>query len=331
VIQNLLTPKTLFVTLLILAFLLIPKVVTSTFYIHTLIMIFYFGYLASCWNLMAGYAGQASLGHAVFVGTGAYTSSFLLMRAGLSPWIGMWIGALFSLILGLFIGYLTFRYRLRGHYFLLATIAFAEILKILVLNIRALGGGSGIALILRGNPFGQFIFSQKSTYYYVILAMVVGILLLTRFLLGRRTGYYLKAIRENEDLAQASGIPILKYKLLAIALSAALTSLGGTFYAQYICFIDPPSVLGLGISVDILIPAIVGGIGTLFGPILGAFIVIPIAEVARSYLGGGTGGIHLIIYGLFLIVVILFMRAGLMGLLSKIHLFDSGSEQKELV
>jgi len=319
--KTLLSHKTILFAFLIAIFLLLPKVITSTFYLHTLIMIFYFGYLASCWNLMAGFAGQASLGHSLFVGTGAYTSSFLLMEAGLSPWIGMWIGAFFSLLLGLFVGYLTFRYRLKGHYFLLATIAFAEIAKILVLNIRTLGGGSGIAIILKGDPFWQFIFTQKASYYYVIFMMVIGILLLTHFLLQRRVGYYFVAIRENEDLARASGIHVLKYKLVAISLSAVLTSLGGTFYAQYICFIDPPSVLGMGVSVDILIPAIVGGIGTLFGPIVGAFVVMPIAEIARSYLGGGTGGIHLIIYGLFLIIVIVFMRTGLVGLLSRLNLF----------
>jgi len=319
--KTLLTRKTILFAFLISIFLLLPKVITSTFYIHTLIMIFYFGYLASCWNLMAGYAGQASLGHSLFVGTGAYASSFLLMKAGVSPWIGMWIGAFFSLLLGLFVGYLTFRYRLKGHYFLLATIAFAEIAKILVLNIRTLGGGSGIAIVLKGDPFWQFMFTQKASYYYVILIMVTGILLLTHFLLQRRVGYYFVAIRENEDLARASGIHVLKYKLVAISLSAVLTSLGGTFYAQYICFIDPPSVLGMGVSVDILIPAIVGGIGTLFGPIVGAFVVMPIAEIARSYLGGGTGGIHLIIYGLFLVIVIVFMRTGLVGLLSRLNLF----------
>jgi branched-chain amino acid transport system permease protein len=319
--RTLLTHKTILFAFLIAIFLLLPKVITSTFYLHTLIMIFYFGYLASCWNLMAGYAGQASLGHSLFVGTGAYTSSFLLMEAGLSPWIGMWIGAFFSLLLGLFVGYLSFRYRLKGHYFLLATIAFAEIAKILVLNIRTLGGGSGIAIILKGNPFWQFIFTQKASYYYVIFVMVIGILLLTHFLLQRRAGYYFVAIRENEELAKASGIYVLKYKLIAISLSALLTSLGGTFYAQYICFIDPHSALGMGVSVDILIPAIVGGIGTLFGPIVGAFVVIPIAEIARSYLGGGTGGIHLIIYGLFLIIVIVFMRTGLVGLLSRLNIF----------
>lgn len=319
--KTLLAYKTILFAFLIVTFLLLPKVITSTFYIHTLIMIFYFGYLASCWNLMAGYAGQASLGHSLFVGTGAYTSSFLLMEAGVSPWIGMWIGAFFSLILGLFIGYLTFRYRLRGHYFLLATIAFAEIMKILILNIRTLGGGSGIAIVLKGDPFWQFIFTQKASYYYVIFLMVIGILLVTHFLLRKRAGYYFVAIRENEELAKASGIYVLKYKLIAISLSAILTSLGGTFYAQYICFIDPHSTLSIGVSVDILIPAIVGGIGTLFGPIVGAFVIIPIAEIARSYLGGGTGGIHLIIYGLFLIIVIVFMRTGLIGVLSRMRIF----------
>jgi branched-chain amino acid transport system permease protein len=280
-------------------------------------MIFYFGYLGARWNLLAGYAGLASLGHAMFVGTGAYTSTALLMHFGLSPWIGMWAGALFSLILGFFLGYLAFRYGLKGHYFLLVTIAFSEILKILVLNIRSLGGGSGLAIVLRGNPFWQFQFTQKSTFYYVILLMLIGVLLLTHLLLQRRTGYYFVAIRENEELAEASGINVLKYKLIAFSLSGVLTSLGGTFYAQYFCFIDPPTTFGLIVSVDLIIPCIVGGLGTLFGPIMGAFIVIPIGEIARSYLGGGTGGVHLIIYGSLLITVIIFMRTGIMGLFSK--------------
>jgi branched-chain amino acid transport system permease protein len=301
----------------IVFFLLLPKVITSTFYLHVLIMIFYFSYLGACWNLLAGYVGLASLGHAMFVGTGAYTSSYLLMHYGLSPWIGMWAGAFLSLFLGLLLGFLAFRYGLKGHYFLLVTIAFCEIMKILVLNMRSLGGGSGIPIVLRGNPFWHFVFVQKETYYYVIFAMLIGILLLTNLLLKRRIGYYFLAIRENEDLAQASGIPVMKTKLIAISLSAVLTSLAGTFYAQYICFIDPPSVFGLGVSVDLLIPAIVGGLGNLFGPVFGAFIVIPIGEIVRGSLGGGTGGVHLMIYGAFLIFVILFMRKGILGFFSK--------------
>jgi branched-chain amino acid transport system permease protein len=306
-------------------FFLLPKLVTSTFYIHTMIMIFYFAYLGACWNLLAGYVGLASLGHAMFVGAGAYTSSFLLMHFGVSPWIGMWAGAFFSLALGLILGYLAFRYGLKGHYFLLVTIAFCEILKILVLNVRILGGGSGIPIVLRGNPFWQFVFSQKAAYYYIILVMLIGILLLTHLLLQRRIGYYFLAIRENEELAQASGIPVMKIKLIAMSLSAVLTSLAGTFYAQYICFIDPPSVFGLGVSVDLLIPAIVGGLGNLFGPVLGAFIVIPIGELVRGRLGGGTGGLHLMIYGLFLIVVILFMRKGVLGIFSKLSSLKESS------
>ena len=317
--RNLKSYKTLLLAFLIGFFLLLPKLITSTFYIHVLIMIFYFGYLGACWNLLAGYIGLASLGHAMFIGTGAYTSSFLLMHYSVSPWIGMWAGAFFSLCLGLILGFLAFRYGLKGHYFLLVTIAFCEILKIIVLNMRSLGGGSGIPIVLRGHPFWQFVFTQKATYYYVILGMVIGILVLMHLLLKRRIGYYFLAIRENEELAQASGIPVMKIKLIAMSLSAVLTSLAGTFYAQYVCFIDPPSVFGLSVSVDLLIPPIVGGLGNLFGPVLGAFIVIPIGEIVRGHLGGGTGGVHLIIYGAFLIVVILFLRKGVLGIFSKLN------------
>jgi branched-chain amino acid transport system permease protein len=312
--------KTLLLAVLIVVLTLLPRWITSTFYIHTLIMVFYFSYLGVCWNLLAGYVGLASLGHAMFVGTGAYTSSLLMMNFGVSPWVGMWAGAFLSLILGLFLGFLAFRYGLKGHYFLLVTIAFCEILKILVLNIRSFGGGSGIPIVLKGSgsPFWQFVFTQKITYYYVILVMLIGILLLLHLLLRTRTGYYFVAVRENEELAQASGIHVMKTKLIAMSLSAVLTSIAGTFYAQYICFIDPPSVFGLGVSVDLLIPAIVGGLGTVLGPVIGAFIVIPLGEAVRSHLGGGTGGVHLIIYGSFLVFVILFMRKGLLGLFSRL-------------
>jgi branched-chain amino acid transport system permease protein len=312
--------KTVLLASLIVVLAVLPRWMTSTFYLHVFIMIFYFSYLGACWNLLAGYVGLASLGHAMFVGTGAYTSSLLMMHFGVSPWIGMWAGAFFSLILGLFLGFLAFRYGLKGHYFLLVTIAFCEILKILVLNIRSFGGGSGVAIVLKGSgsPFWQFVFTQKATYYYVILGMLIGLLLLLHFLLRTRTGHYFVAVRENEDLAQASGIHVMKIKLIAISLSAALTSIAGTFYAQYICFIDPPSVFGLGVSVDLLIPAIVGGLGTLLGPVLGAFIVIPLGEIVRANLSGGTGGVHLIIYGSFLVFVILFMRKGLLGLFSRL-------------
>lgn len=316
--KNFVSYKAFMLSLSIVFFLILPKFITSTFYIHILIMVFYFAYLGACWDLMAGYVGLASLGHAMFIGTGAYTSSFLLMHFGVSPWIGMWVGALFSLFLGLILGYLSFRYGLKGHYFLLVTIAFCEILKIVAANMRSLGGGSGIPIVSRGNPFWQFVFTQKTTYYYTIFVMLIGVLLLIHLLLRKRVGYYFLAIRENEDLAQASGIPVMTVKLIAISLSAILTSLAGTFYAQYICFIDPPSVFGLSVSIDLLIPPIVGGLGNLFGSVLGAFIVIPIGEIVRAYFGGGTGGVHLMIYGSFLIIVILFMRKGILGIFPKL-------------
>jgi branched-chain amino acid transport system permease protein len=312
-----------------LAFLfLVPHLFTfSSYVLHVLIMTFYFSYLSSCWNLLGGIAGQHSMGHSAFVGLGAYTSTFLLVKVGLNPWIGMLLGGVVAAMAGLFIGYLSFSYRLKGLYFLLVTIAFAEILYILFSNIRSLGGASGLVVPLKEEGLINFQFSSKAPYYYIILAMLTFVILLTYSISRRRLGYYLIALRENEEAARAVGIRVIDYKLLVTTISGFLSALGGTFYAQYTYFIDPSTALGIGLSVEILIYPIVGGVGTVFGPVIGAFALYPFAEFIRGILGAKTTGAHLMVYGVVLIVIMIFAPGGITGLFTDMFLAKKGRQK----
>ena len=297
------------------AFVVLPVFNMSSYLLNMLIMMLLFAYLASAWNILGGFAGQHSLGNAAFVGIGAYTSTYLFNTYGISPWIGMWIGALCAGLFALFLGYSAFRFGLKGPFFLLVTIAAAQIVMLLVLNIRALGGASGINVPFKGQFPTVYQFDSKIMYYYVALGLLTLGVLVSIYISRHRLGYYLVAIRENDDAAQALGIDTFRYKLIATFLSAFLSALGGTFYAQYILFIDPESVLSLGLSIEIIVYPILGGIGTVLGPVIGAFLLYPVGELARYFWGGARAGIHLLFYGAFLMLAIIYMREGVIGLL----------------
>jgi branched-chain amino acid transport system permease protein len=280
--------------------------------LEILISILFFAYLGLAWNILGGYAGQFSFGHAAFFGIGAYTSTLLLLRAGVSPWLGMLAGGVLAAGFGLFEGYLSFRYGLRGPYFSLVTLAFAEMLRVVSVNWKAVGASLGLVV-----PTGQaapalFVFAGKLPYYYVILALTGIAVVITRVVAATRLGYALVAVRENEDAAEAAGVNALGGKLAAMALSAFLTALGGTFYAQYFAYIDPTITFGPAISIQGLLPAIVGGAGTVLGPLLGAFVLTPISELTRAVLRGRAGA-DIMLYGLILVLVISFLPQGLMG------------------
>ena len=302
---------------LLLLILLPLGVKISSYTLHIFIMVLYFSYLSSAWNLLGGFAGQHSIGHSAFVGLGAYTSTFLFLQIGLNPWIGMVLGAILASLAGLFIGFLSFHYRLRGLYFVLVTIAFAEILAILFANIRFLGGASGLVVPLKEESLWLFQFRSKVPYYHIILTMLALNLFFCYWVRWTRLGYYLMAIRENEDAARAMGIRVMDYKLLATALSAFLSALGGTFYAQYTYFIDPLTVFGFGLSIEILIYPIVGGVGTVLGPVIGTFVLYPFAELIRTLLGAKTAGIHLMVYGAILVAIMILAPRGIVGLFEK--------------
>jgi branched-chain amino acid transport system permease protein len=308
----------------LLALLAAPRVLPDH-QVHILVQILLFAYLSSCWNILGGFTGQLSFGHALFMAVGAYTSTLLLLHLGLSPWLGMLAGGALAAALGLFIGYLSFRYGIKGTYFVLVTLAFTEIARIVALNTPAIGGALGLYITIKSDDFWQLKFVDKSMYFYVILLLLLLVLAVSAWLQHSRTGHRLIAIRENQDAAEALGINLLRYKLFATALSAFLTALGGTFYAHYVTFIDPHTLLNMNMALEITIYSIVGGIGTLIGPLLGAAFLVPIAEWVRAALGNNYAGVHLVVYGAVLMAVIRFAPDGLLGLIHSIRAKPLGS------
>lgn len=297
---------------LALAVLLVAPLFLPPYFLEILISVMLFGYLGAAWNILGGYAGQFSFGHAAYFGIGAYTSTLLFLRLGVTPWLGMLAGGVLAAAFGLLAGYLSFRYGLRGPYFSLVTLAFAEMLRVVAVNTKAVGSSLGLVIPTREPAAANFVFAGKLPYYYVIFAMAVCAVWITRQLERSKLGYSLQAIRENEDAAEAAGVDALGVKLQAMALSSFLTALGGTFYAQYFAYIDPSITFGPAVSIQGLLQAIVGGAGTVLGPVLGAFVLMPVSELSRAAIRG-RAGVDVMVYGLVLILVISFLPNGLMG------------------
>jgi branched-chain amino acid transport system permease protein len=299
---------------LLAAALLFPAFVTLPYPRDVLIRIFLFATLAQAWNILAGYCGQISLGHAIFFGTGAYTSGVFVARDVASPWAAMLVGALFAVVLSQVVGAPVFR--LRGHYFAIATIAVGEIVHILAVNWDYIGAARGLYIpIKRPDSLVNFQFHQsKAVYYYIVLGLLLLGLGVTRLIERSRLGYYFRAVREEQDAAASLGVPVARTKRVAFAISAALTATCGTFYAQYLLFIDPESVLPLSLSILICLVAVLGGVGTLWGPLIGAVVLIPLGEVTRIYLGGTGKALDLVIYGALIMIVSVVQPAGLVGI-----------------
>ena len=280
-------------------------------------LIFFYAFHGQAWNIVGGYAGQLSAGHAAFVGVGAYTSA-ILAQYGVTPWIGMLVGGVLAAVLGAVIGFLGFRFGLRGFYFVLLTVAFAEVCRIVASNTEAVGGALGLYITFTGDP-RQFQFQDPRAHYYIALALLLLATLVAWAVEGRRFGIYLGAIREDETAAEALGVDAFRCKMLAMVLSSFLTGLGGTFYAFYLLSLQPGAVFGIPLSVEIILRPIVGGAGTLMGPILGSFILTPLGEVSRSYFGqSGLHGAHLVVYGALLIGVVLFLPQGAVPYLARL-------------
>jgi len=301
---------------LAIALLAFPLVFKKPFPQRMMILIFMYALLGEAWNILGGYAGQVSLGHAVFFGIGAYTSTTLLIKVGLTPWLGMVAGIFIAVVVSIIIGYPCFR--LAGHYFAIATIALGEIVAIAFLNWKFVGGAIGLFLPLLDESLLNFEFhSSKAPYYYIILAMLVVTVFIAYKIERSRLGFYFRAIKNDPDAAKSLGIDLTKYKLIAMIISAALTAMAGTFYAQYVLFIDPHTVLPLMLSIQMCLIPVLGGTGTIAGPIIGACILIPMAEYTRVYLAGKVSGLHLFIYGFLIMVIAVFQPAGLMGLVQR--------------
>ncbi len=299
---------------LVLAVLAFPLVFVRPFPRHVMIMIFLYGALATAWNVLAGYCGQISLGHAVYFGIGAYTSTLLVREAALTPWLGMVAGAALAVLVSQAIGYPVFR--LRGHYFAIATIGVGEIVQTIVINWDRIGGARGLFVpIKRPDSLLNFQFHEsKAVYYYIALGLLALALASTRRLERSRRGYLFRAIREDQDAAASLGVHVAREKHVAIAVSAALTALGGTFWAQYVLFIDPESVFALSLSILICLVAVLGGVGSFWGPVLGAAVLVPLSEGTRVWLGGTGKALDLLIYGALIMLIAVFQPAGLVGL-----------------
>jgi len=304
--------------LLLLAALAFPVLFRLPYHRDVVIKLYLYAMLAQAWNILAGYCGQVSLGHAVFFGTGAYASSVLQTAWGGNPWVGLAVGVVIAVALSQVIGYPCFR--LRGHYFAIATIAVGEIVHTLAINWEFIGGARGLTLPIRPDALADFQFATaKYPYYYIILSLLILCLLVSWRIERTRLGYYLRAIKEDADAAQSVGVPITKYKLIAMAVSAAFVAAGGTFYAQYVLYIDPDSVLPLNLSILICVLAVIGGVGTLWGPLVGAAVLIPLSEFTRVKFGGTGSAVDLLVYGALLTLVAVFQPTGLVGLVQRLR------------
>ncbi len=297
----------------ILILIIYPFLFTLPFPQHLMIMIFSYSTLGLAWNMIGGYAGQSALGNAVFFGTGAYTSTLMLMKLGVSPWAGMVAGGLISIGLAFIIGYPCFK--LGGHYFAIATIAIGEIVQQWMLNWDWAGAAVGLTLPILPESFINLEFhTSKVPYYYIAFGILVLTLLTTYWIDRSKLGYYFKAIKGDPEAARSLGINISRYKFYALALNAFFTSICGSFYAQYILFIDPDSVFTLMLSIIVCLVATLGGVGTVWGPVIGAFILIPISEFTRIHFGGGGKGVDLIIYGFLIMVICIYQPFGVIGI-----------------
>jgi len=306
-----------YILILAVVMLFIPLLKPPPYILHVLIITFLFAYLCTSWSIVSGYARQVSLGHSAFFGVGVYTTGLLLHYFDLTPWIGGLIAVLAATFLAILIGLPCFKLGVRGPYFLFATLALAKVLEALCISQRRITGGElGIALPYKGTPL-YFQFSSKVPYYYVAIAMWLLVLFLSRKIQRSKMGYYLFAVRMDEDAAEACGINVFKMKMISLLLSAGLTAWGGVFYCCYYLYIQPSSVFGLPMSFQIATTSLVGGATSWVGPSLGAFLVIPTLESARSILGGEMIGVPLLFYGILLILVGRFIPEGLSMLLFK--------------
>ena len=293
---------------------LAPLVVRDAFLLDGLVLILIWGASAAAWNVAGGYAGQVSLGHSAFFGLGAYAAALLGTRWELSPWLGLAVGALVATTMGLVIGYLS--NRLRGPYFVLATIAFSQVLLIVGSRWRGFTSGSeGIPVPFRPG-FWTLGIADKRVWVWIVLTLAGLVYLAELYLERSRRGYQLAAVREDEDAALSLGVPARRLKVAAITVSAALTAACGALWAQYVGFVDPSYVFSLDLSVRFALAAIIGGLGTALGPFLGAALVTSVETYLRAQFGGigaGLVGIYLIIYGVILILVVRFVPGGLTG------------------
>jgi branched-chain amino acid transport system permease protein len=311
-----------FLALVLIVVFGLPLILRSPTYLHILVLLFLYAYLTTSWNLVGGFAGVLPLGHAAFFGIGAYTSTVLYVQYGVSPWVGMVLGGAIASITGIMIGLPTFK--MRGAYFALATIAFGEGMRVMVENIDHLGplninGPRGLQIPPLNVGLANLMFINKEPYYYIILVMLIAVLAMTYVISRSRLGYYLNAGGEEPEAAMSLGVNVARCKLIAMAMSSFLTALAGSFYAQFSLFIHPKSVISLDLSFEIAFIALIGGRGSIVGPVLGALLLRPVSDFSRIYFGDILPGLHLIIFGTVLILVMIYLPRGLQQPLTRAY------------
>ncbi|MBM3530587.1 MAG: branched-chain amino acid ABC transporter permease [Alphaproteobacteria bacterium] len=296
---------------------LVPFITASNAVLNFLVMAFLIALAGQGWNILGGYGGQYSFGHAAFFGTGTYVTAVLQVRYGMNAWLCFALGIAGGALVGAVIGGLSFRSGLRGSYFALVTLAFAEVLRIVASVAPITGAGVGTLIKLDLRP-EAFQFQSRAPFYWVLLALLVVSLILTRIIEDSRFGAYLVALRENEDAAKALGVDTTLVKLGAMTISAAITAAAGGFYAQYFLFVDAGIAYGPWISVEALLAPIIGGVGTVFGPLLGALVIRTLGELTKI-VAGDAPGLDLVIYGSVLVAVVAFAPRGIAGLIERVR------------
>lgn len=303
---------------IILLFALAPIFVKSPYYMGILILTALYAFVGLAWNIAGGFAGQLLLGHVTFFGLGAYTTILLLEKLGVSPWIGLPLSAIPPVILGLLFSFLTLRYGLKLDYFALLTLAVMVVMSIIFSQLPFAGGAQGIWISFRGESFSKMIFTSKVPYLYIVLGLLLFGVIVNYRLYRSRIGKYFMAIREDETAASTLGVNIAYYKTLAVVLTAALEGVAGGFHVIYTTLVEPPLVFDLALNVELITSPLIGGLGTILGPVVGALLNKPLVEILRGSLAGVRAGSTLIIYGFFLIGFILFLPQGINGLIYKV-------------
>jgi branched-chain amino acid transport system permease protein len=296
------------------AIALVPRMVSDVYLMNVLILTLLFAALSQSWNLLGGYCGQVSLGHALYFGIGAYATSILYVKFGITPWGGLLAGGIIAAAIALALGYPCFR--LKGHYFSIATIVIAEIGLLLFHNWDYAGAALGIQWPFTPDSWWTLQFARdKAPYFYFALGLFAVTWLVTFSIVESKWGYWWRAVKDNSEAAESLGVTIFHSKMAAAAISAFFTAVGGGFYAAFVSYIDPDSVMHFRFSLLMALPAVLGGVGSLWGPAIGALILIPLAELTRSYLGGAGSGLDLVIYGGLIMIVSLTRPEGILSII----------------
>lgn len=319
--MNLNRRAAILLALLALVLLALPAF-ANNYFLSVATLILFFAYAGQAWNVMMGFAGQLSLGHSLYVGVGGYAAAGLFFHFGIGPWAGVWLAIALCVAFGCVIGFLAFRFGISGVYFALLTIAFAEFTRIGFDHIQWLGGPGGLFLkVAQRDQIDIANFrGPPAMYYYAMLALVAGAFALCAWLLRSRAGYYWQAIRENEEAAQALGINTFRWKMLAVAISSAMTAVAGVFFAFYYNNLFPEQIFHISRSIEIILGPIIGGIGTLFGPILGAAVLTILADGITELLaalGWEFPGVKQVFYGIVLLIVVMFLPHGIWPALAR--------------